>query len=220
MSFIINPYRFAGDPVPDYIGRWKLDEGSGTNTADDSGNGNDGTLVNSPTWVTGKVGPFAVQMDGIDQYINVPDDAVLDLGTSDFTVAFWANFTDAINEALFTKDNFAGSGNGFYIYTLSSRFRYWNGSSGTSFGPNPLSTSTWYHCACVRSGTTVSFYIDGSDTGTSTTDSRNFSNSSPLRFGNFADNTRFLDGTMDDIRLYDRALSGSEITSLYDLGNP
>jgi len=51
---------------------WKFDEGSGTTAGDSSGNGNDGTLVNGPTWVSGRHG-MALSFDGVDDYVEIPD---------------------------------------------------------------------------------------------------------------------------------------------------
>ena len=69
------------------VGWWPLDEGPGTNTADASGNGNDGALTNGPTWVTG-IFSNALSFDGInDQYVQAQPTGTVN-GT--FTVAAWA----------------------------------------------------------------------------------------------------------------------------------
>lgn len=216
MSYILRPSRFgAADPVPDFVGHWAFEEGTGSLVADSSSNGLDGTGVNLG-WSGGIVGTNAGDFDAT-AYVNVPDNSLLDAGTGDFTVCFWFNADSVVSGALFTKDNFPGSGSGLYIYLLSSRVRYWNGSSGTSF-TGVLSNATDYFVVVSRSGTTITTYLnDVSQTGA--TDSRTLSNSHPLRFGAWADlgGTEF-DGRMDDARYYDRVLNGTERTALYDLG--
>ena len=78
------------------VAYWKFDEGTGTTTADSSGNGNTGTLTNGPLWTAGRIGN-ALYFDGIDDNVTVPDSNSLDLSNS-FTLSAWVNpastFTD------------------------------------------------------------------------------------------------------------------------------
>src|SRR5262249_44391850 len=53
------------------VGWWKLTDGAGTSAADSSGGGHTGTLVNSPSWVVGKIWPFALSFNGANQYVNL-----------------------------------------------------------------------------------------------------------------------------------------------------
>ena len=82
----------AGCPTG-MVSYWKFDEGDGT-TADDFYDGNDGTLINNPAWVDGKIGK-ALSFDG-DDYISVPDSSNLDI-TSAVTVEAWVNFGSLSN---------------------------------------------------------------------------------------------------------------------------
>lgn len=72
------------------VAHWKFDEGSGSTAFDSSGNGNDGTLqadMATTSWTTGKYGG-ALNFDGVDDYVNVPDSAAFDI-TEGVTVEFW-----------------------------------------------------------------------------------------------------------------------------------
>lgn len=72
------------------VGWWKLDEGTGTTTADSSGSGNNGTLVNSPAWVSGRVGPGALSFGGTTSYVNVTNSGNLNnLYQTGMTVTAW-----------------------------------------------------------------------------------------------------------------------------------
>ena len=72
------------------LGHWAFDEGSGTTVRDSSSKGNNGTLVNGPLWVDGKLGK-ALQFDGVDDYVQVPHNASLIPTTGKATVSVWIN---------------------------------------------------------------------------------------------------------------------------------
>lgn len=77
----------------DLVGYWKLDEGSGTKAADSSGKGNNGTLMNKPTWIPGVQGS-ALEFHGLGvaggggDYITIPHSASLDI-TGPISIALW-----------------------------------------------------------------------------------------------------------------------------------
>src|SRR3989339_107159 len=75
------------------IGEWRFEEGTGTTAADTSGGNNNGILVNSPTWLNGKVGK-ALQFDGLNTYVTISDSNVLDL-TTGISIEAWVK-TDVI----------------------------------------------------------------------------------------------------------------------------
>ena len=71
-------------------GAWLFDEGSGDTVKDYSGKGNDGTIIGDPQWVDGEVG-MALQFDGQDDYLEIPDSESLGVGEDDFTLVAWLN---------------------------------------------------------------------------------------------------------------------------------
>lgn len=81
-------YEYAPGPV----GYWTFDEGENTTAYDSSGNGNDGTLTNGPTWTNGPVGG-AIDLDGSDDYVNVGTGSGLSF-TDNFTLSSWIHPTD------------------------------------------------------------------------------------------------------------------------------
>jgi hypothetical protein len=71
------------------VGYWSFNEGAGTAAMDSSGNGNTGTLINGPTWVSGKSGT-ALSFDGADDYVEIPETQSLNLSSA-LTVSAWIN---------------------------------------------------------------------------------------------------------------------------------
>jgi len=126
---------------------------------------------------------YSSYFDGTGDYLTVPDNVVLQLGSGDFTVEFWINYNSITGyQSPFTKGYTAagdillqtGNGNGALIVYLSGSAVITE-STGASIG-------TWYHYALVRSGTTVTLYRDGVSRGTATS-SVNFNTTDQLGIG-------------------------------------
>src|SRR5262245_57779908 len=75
------------------IGKWSLDDASGTNANDSTANNNDGTLVNSPTWTTGCKINGCLTFNGTTQLVTLGDPATLVVTTGEVTLAAWVNVT-------------------------------------------------------------------------------------------------------------------------------
>jgi hypothetical protein len=162
----------------DLLGYWKFNENGGTNAADSSGNGYDGTLL-GPTWTVGKEGS-ALGFDGVDDYVlcaeregTGPGAYPEQLMPETFTVSCW---TKLDNFAYFSS--FVGNGMdtgsdecGFFLYNWG-----WVDDNERDFGlairtetamsyvetPNIYETDIWYHVAATYDGADVRIYIDGS----------------------------------------------------------
>ena len=195
-----------------------FNEGSGTIAFDSSGNNNNGNLVNGPVWVDGKFGK-ALSFDGVDDYVDIP--TFPSLNKKNITISFWI------------KPLNAGHGTGWYnsdtiIYiggtTSSIKLGYqstnkiwvdgWLQDSGES-GVVPL--NTWTHVVFVQTSTSWSIYLNGilsftrTNSGTSNTvEGTVIIGSSLGKMGvyNFT-------GIIDEVRIYNRALSEEEIQALY-----
>jgi hypothetical protein len=201
----------------DLVGYWKFDEGSGTIAYDSSGNGNDGTIQGDPQWVAGKIAG-ALQFDGTDDYVEVPDSPSLDI-TDAITIAAWV-FREADS----------GTWERIVAKSDSSLYDYWlQVTSGDSIGGgfldiggtahNSLDLATgvsiplnqWTHLVYVYDGTYAKGYVNGQldksdDIGSFTirTSTR------PLWVGRLQNSYNF-DGLIDEVRIYDRALTVPEI---------
>jgi T5SS/PEP-CTERM-associated repeat protein len=207
---------------PNPIGWWKFDEGVGTNAADSSGNGNDGTLINGPTWVTGILSN-ALSFDGSSyQYVQVQPTATVN-GT--FTVAAWLLPLDP--QAYMTAfSTWNGS------YDVGFDFGLVNGNTITceiidpSYGllptsnPNyPYTTGTWYHIACVVTPTNYTIYANSAVVGSgnySLAAPSLYDTDHPITIGSFAGWYNLFNGSIDDVRVYSRALPAGEVAALYN----
>ena len=210
--------------LPKPISHWKFDETSGT-TASDSIDSNPGTLVNGPTWTTGKL-QGAVNLDGINDYITVASNPNLAMGTGSFTIAGWINldvvcgpsWSDKICPIISTRGLSSTSmGDGYWVGLALSHLWFQIGDGGANNGDFlvPFSfTNSWHHIAAVRDRTANQFklYIDGQLKGTDPDTLGDVGNSFVPYIGQ--QYTFFFDGKMDDLRIYNRALSPAEITAL------
>ncbi len=185
------------------VALYTFDDGTAT---DFSGSGNNGT-INGATAVAGKVGAKALSFDGNDNVIIPHSDS---LSPNDFTISFWINSTNANTQRVIEK-------------TDSYLIRYSGGGTGGMqiikgifFDSKPVQTGIWTHVTFTGDATGYKWYVNGS---LSTQDSRPWVGASggnnPLTFGGSIDPYT---GLLDDVRIYNRAISAGEVASLYALG--
>jgi glucuronoarabinoxylan endo-1,4-beta-xylanase len=184
------------------IAYWSFDETSGTSVADRSGNGNTGSLNNGASFTSGKTNN-GVNLNGSGSWVNIPNKTI----SGNFTLAAWVNFSGTIS----SSDALIGQeGSGQCIDFNSARIRFYTGSSTVVQVNQTLAANTWKHYTIRRSGTSISIYIDGVLNATGT-----YSGSfipKAIGRGNNGTNTA---GKIDEVYLYNRALSATEITNLF-----
>ena len=221
---------FAPDvPVPDLVGRWRMDEGSGTLVADDSPNGLDGTAAGSPTWVPGVQGPWALSFtNGTSQYVSVPDATPLDI-TSAITLAAWIRPTQVATASILNKATFASGPVFGYELNLSTTgvpfVRLFNDTQAPGGGrlngtvPYPTNGTTWMHVAATYDGAMIKMYVNGVLDVTRASTASITTNNLPFVIGAPSDGlaARVFPGAIDDARLYNRALTAGEIAALANL---
>ena len=192
---------------------WKFDETNGTVAYDSSGNSNDGNLTGGPTWTAGKIGG-ALNFDGVDDYV------VTDVTTGlDFSISTWVKTSD--NDAHIMGSN-GGDSWLFWIDYGELRFELQNGSwnEPTRFAVS----SDWTYLTGVFESldSSARVYKNGSFQSTKVVLNR-VVNDSIISIGKWLTSTnnsvpRPFNGLIDDIRIYDRALSAAEVQALYNLG--
>ena len=189
---------------------WSLNEGSGTVAGDSSGNGNNGTLFNGPVWSAGKVGG-ALSFDGVSSYVGLSNVAGLVPGNTPHTIAAWVKVNALPSNRAWIL-LLGNEGNGAHHWLINS-------AGGTQFGVwgggqvNPtLPVGTWVHVATTFDGTTLSGYVNGVLIGTSAA-SFNLTGM-PLSLAQQHLGENYFNGQLDEVRVYDYALSAAEVAAL------
>ena len=198
------------------VGQWLADEGSGSVLVDSSGQGNDGALQGNPTWVAGQQA-LAIRLDGTGDYAVVPDDASLDI-SGPITIAAWVRPETTGTQYLVKKAtqggtdgyelSLASSGKVFFRLNQKTSANTYRIDSTTSY---PADGTTWMHVAATYDGTTMRLYINGVQDGSVAGPASIVTNALGLGIGAQPDGVSQLQGALDDIRLYGRALSAAEI---------
>ena len=180
-----------------------------------------GTVSATTTYnVYGKSYGTALDFDGVDEYVDLGTDAAFDI-TADITLETWV-YVDAL-----PTDWVRLVGKGEFV--ANRTYGLWLHPSGTllwqMYGPTNLDLATsdvlsvgqWYHLAAVREGTACRVYINGVEVASTTyTDTPNLS-TQPATIGAAAVMHDYLDGQMDEVRIWNVARSEAEINSaMYD----
>ncbi len=216
-TLLSNLVSAATNPVAHY----RLDETTGTVATDSSGNGNNGVYVNGPTLGVVGVHSTAADFDGTNDYVSVE----IDVNETDYSAAFWFKTTSP-DAGLFQASNSATSPSSYdRVLSLSSgniRVRTWSNEILTSTGLN-LADGRWHHVVHVL-GVSVGgqrVYVDGELILQGTKDTSNFNHQTHLFFGRvtsiFDAASPYLNGQLDDVRVYNRVISDQEIAELYGL---
>ncbi len=204
----------APDPQRGLIAHWNAENGA----VDVTDNGHDGVFNGNATTVAG--GPFgnAFTFDGVGDYINIGDE--LDMVSSDFTLAAWIKGDPTMDQwgRIIDKGFASAYAFGRRSFTNAVGFEFLNsGSQGNGFGTTTnLIDNTWHHVAVTKAGTTVTIYADGDAENTETVSSAIQNGALPLLIGaNPGEGiTGFWKGLLDELRIYDRALTSGEIEML------
>ena len=208
----------TGDGLQAY---WPVDN----STADVSGNGFDLTLFNGATFTTDhQQGSHALSLDGADDYAASPS---IDLGNT-FTLAAWVKIPSGrFNiQTLIANGSSGANSNGFKVLvntygTADRRISFESGNGSVAAisrsNTNVFNFGTWNHLAITvdRSTGQARIFYNGTDVTAESGVHTGFKNNDVIRLGRMTNNAYAMGGALDDIRIYNRVLSPSEITSLF-----
>jgi type II secretory pathway pseudopilin PulG len=204
------------------IGYWSLDEGTGATAYDVSGNGNAGALISSPAWQgegSCKRGG-CLSFDGVDDFVRVQPSPIFNF--SNFTISAWvkpAAFTSSYRSGIVSRR--PGSGWNFDISGAiegdgQGKAELMEAGGAKIAGGTVMQAGQWYYAAVAVSGNSVRVYVNGVLDGSGTLAWTNGANDIIYIGGVQASSGYYLNGLMDDVRVYNRALSDAEIQSIYN----
>jgi hypothetical protein len=204
---------------PNLVGYWPLDEGSGKEAKDASGNGNNGEFVGDPQWVDGKYGK-AVEFNGTSDYIEVLDADPISMDT-DVTCAAWFRPSITIDSANGSAYRLMSKNNDYFLL-----FNYTNiGNLGWLVkdpgGTNHVVHSTtaswtegeWYHVAGTYDGNELIIYINGILEGRLPYIGEIGTSGLALWIG-ADDIPHYFPGAIDEVRIYNKPLDEAAINTM------
>ncbi|TAN33234.1 hypothetical protein EPN28_02785 [Patescibacteria group bacterium] len=207
------------------VGWWTMDGRDTTATAvnDKSGSGNNGTRTGGKV-ASGKLGQ-AIKFNGSTEYITTVD-SPFDFGTGNFTAAAWFKVsTQAEANAILDKYGAGGAGDKGWILWANSTgnnklLGFIDNGSVDMTGATSLVVGRWYHAALVRNGDIGYLYLNGvQDASLGGLAARNAVSNVAMQIGSENGSATYaFNGSIDDARVYNRALSASEIMQLYKMG--
>ena len=201
-----------------------LDEGTGTTANDGSGNGNNGTLQNGPTWTTGKSGG-ALNFDGSNDTLFIANSASLNTISTGVTFAAWVyrNSTQSGFVSVAAREVGTSYYEHFYFGFENGSYRWFvnttGGYSSVSMGGSSP-TGQWVHVAGTYDGATVRLYVNGVQqfstphSGTFATDTTGVTIGASHNDSGHAAEEAF-NGKVDDVAIYSYALTAQQVQQLY-----
>lgn len=211
-------YKSAPVDIPsDLLAYWKFDEGTGSTALDWARGDHNGTIVGGATYSSSVptvdfTDPYSLNLDGSNDGVNTS----LSLnGSAAFTLAGWGYPRSASNGM-----SWFGANNVFeFFFSGSNSLRCWTPSGSVDWTFNPSTfLNNWHHITCLGTGSSIILYVDGTQVASSAhTFTNNYGSGDTFSIGigvqNGGTNGPF-DGMIDDVRVYNRALSPGEMLSL------
>ena len=198
---------------------WKLDDGNGVVALDSSVNEYNGSLINGPVWGQGKVGG-ALQFDGLNDHVLLPN-AVLENRNNQGAISLWFNAPSANSTGyLFNAVGTSQPDNRYYI-RFNAGLNGTLGNPAYDFPANTIQPNTWHFSTMVWRNSTsdASFYLDGQLSSHSDSNYQLHSHIGKANLGSHMGVNGWFAGLIDEVRIYNRALSTSEVAALYQLEN-
>jgi len=201
------------------VGYYPLDEGTGTIALDLSGNGHDGTLpASGATWIPLGFTSGGIHIDGAkgsDITLGTWDPTE---GTGQLSLAFWINWAQSgnVNQSLISKRsgawNVDNSLFGLRLRNNNNSFRFHRPGATITTADDVLTpfVGEWAHVATTFDGTTATLYLNGEEVGSGAFSFGN-ATTAEMRIGSYNSNSPCFNGDVDEVRIYNRALTQAEL---------
>jgi hypothetical protein len=206
------------------VSHWTLDDSQSDTVVVDDFSRNSGNSQRN-TSILHTAGPIdgALSFNGITDKVTVSDSDSLDFGTGDFTVSLWVKMNGFVKKgsawnSILSKGLISSTDSAFYgFYTNSSNKVYFAVGNDDNYGRSDsvLNDGSFHHIVGLREDGTVYLYVDGVLQTVANSSTINVTNSSNLVMGADSTTTRYFGGVLDDVRIYNKALSEDEIEELY-----
>jgi len=210
-SLIITSLSIAYAVEDGLVAYWPFNEGAGKTAADVTGNGHDGKFEGAPKWVDGKFGT-ALEFDGAGDHVVVADDDALDL-TENITLMAWFSPNDVLtSRRLMVKNDSI-----FVIFDFGNKnsidFLVKPNNTHAESTTTDWKVGEWYHFTGTFDGKTMKVYINGKLEGEKANDVPIAPSDLELWIGgdDYGRPTDWFPGKIDEVRLYDKALSEAQI---------
>ncbi|MEX0676880.1 MAG: LamG-like jellyroll fold domain-containing protein [Pirellulales bacterium] len=201
------------------VGAYSFNAGGGTAVADASGTGNNGTTANT-TWSTAGRYGNALSFNGTSARVTIPDAASLDL-TTGMTLEAWVRPSAVTNK---WRDVIYKGNDVYYLEATSSNGRKPAGggiigsSNLEAFGTTALAVNTWTHLAATYDGSNLRLFVNGAQVSSKVRAGSLQTSNNPLQIGGDSIFGQYFAGLIDEVRIYNRALSASAIQA--DMNTP
>ncbi len=195
-----------------------INEGQGSTAHDSSGYGNHGTIYGA-TWTKGSYG-YGLYFDGTDDYVDCGNDSSLDI-TDEITIELWIN-SDTEKSLIIGKGGnyWTAKYTIYYISQGAFEFSIYTDETGHSRlgdGVPSVSPNVWHHIVGTYTNGSQKIYIDGVMTNEKTATGSIETNSSDIYIAQgYIDEWVYFNGTIDEVRIYDRAWTADEVLSYYN----
>jgi len=189
-----------------------------------SGNPNNGTLTNGPTYSSANGG--SIVFDGTNDLI-IKNPPFTGLPSSQLSVFIWIKFNNlsAVYYELVSQGRTPSNYEGEWVLTTknvssSIRLSFFDYNSGYGFnmvnGNTILVTNQWYYLGFIKNETSGTFYVQGSQDGTSTGINKTYTDTGYVIGGGYRDSSHYFSGSIASTQIYNRALSAAEVAQNYN----
>lgn len=211
------------------VGYWNFDEGAGTTAYDRSGKGNHGTLSGTLTtsWTGGKVWD-SLYFNGSDNFVEALDSDSLRIWWNNISISAWIKSASSVNYRTVVSKWYHLADGGYSLrltrdtepikaFTVfNNGITEWN--SAGSY--NNITNDVWYYIVWTRTASKNCLYVNGVLDACIASEGNLTTNSFPLRIGRLSTSVgmnEYFSGSIDEVRVYNRTLSDTEILSLYNI---
>jgi chitodextrinase len=202
---------------PTLVAAYSFDEGSGSTVGDSSGHGNTGTIANA-TWTTAGKNGNALSFNGTSARVIIADAASLHLSSA-MTLEAWVRPSTTSSG---WRDIIYRGNDDYYLATFNAvpvgGLTLTSSTNSNTFGSSALPANTWTHVAQTFDGSTVTLYVNGVQVAATAITGSIQDATNPLEIGSDHIYGQYFQGLIDDVRVYNVALTASQIQA--DMATP